>query len=101
MDVTETFDDGHPALVDHFPGHPMAPGVLLIQRLVAHLEDRMGEGACTGMRRVRFLAPVLPETELTIKLGPGRPGETRAEIRVDDAPVVTAMLLHADTLTIG
>ena len=94
MDLTETFPADHPALADHFPDRPMAPGVVLLGRLMKHLEQVVGEGECKGVRRVRFLSPVTPGAVMSIRLEAGRKGETRAELSVNGAAAVTAILLH-------
>ncbi|MEP7181068.1 MAG: AMP-binding protein [Betaproteobacteria bacterium] len=61
-----TFAAGHPALPGHFPGHPIVPGVLLLAKV-----EEMLRGA--GLRVVecvqaKFLAPVLPEETVTLRI---------------------------------
>ncbi|MEO5559551.1 MAG: hydroxymyristoyl-ACP dehydratase [Dokdonella sp.] len=59
--VTERFDIDaqHPSLPGHFPGHPIVPGVVLLDRVAAALE-KAGFGPLRRIHAVKFLAPLLP-----------------------------------------
>lgn len=57
-------DAGHPALPGHFPGQPVVPGVVLLDRLAVLLE-RHG-AALAGIGEVKFLAPLLPARTATL-----------------------------------
>lgn len=50
----------HPSLVGHFPGNPVVPGVVLLDRIASALEQA-GAGRLQRIRAVKFLAPLLPE----------------------------------------
>lgn len=61
----------HPALPGHFPGAPIVPGVLLLDRVLDCAECWLGYPlAPTGLAHVKFLAPLLPgeEAELSLEL---------------------------------
>lgn len=49
----------HPCLPGHFPGRPVVPGVVLLDRIAA-LVERHGAGTLARIDAVKFLAPVLP-----------------------------------------
>jgi 3-hydroxyacyl-[acyl-carrier-protein] dehydratase len=49
----------HPALPGHFPGRPIVPGVLLLDRVIAALQQHTGQRVA-GLRRVKFTAALLP-----------------------------------------
>lgn len=58
---------GHPALPGHFPGQPVVPGVVLLDRVAALLE-RHGAGTLAAIGQVKFLAPLLPGQEATLEV---------------------------------
>ena len=54
----------HPAFAGHFPGAPILPGVVLLDRVV-----QLAPGALAGVREIasaKFLSPVLPGEQLVI-----------------------------------
>lgn len=56
-----TIDPAHPALPGHFPGQPVVPGVLVVDRVVDALESSLGRPVeIAGMPQVKFLSPLLP-----------------------------------------
>lgn len=51
----------HPSLPGHFPGRPLVPGVVLLERVLDAIEAR--DGVALGALRlpqVKFLQPLLP-----------------------------------------
>ena len=66
--VTVTISAEHPALVGHFPGAPIVPGVLLLDEMVRAAEAHRGSRA--GRWRIgsaKFLKPVRPGETLTLE----------------------------------
>lgn len=46
----------------HFPGHPILPGVCIMQMVVEHAERTMGcQLVPTAAKDVKFLVPVTPD----------------------------------------
>ena len=69
----------HPSLPGHFPGQPVVPGVLLLERLIEAAEESIGSPLrVTGMPQVKFLAPLLPGEEAIAVMelqSPSAPGD--------------------------
>lgn len=63
----------HPAFAGHFPGQPIAPGVLLLDRAQRAIESEYG-CLMAGLAMAKFLSVVKPGDALTL-----------AHERVDDA----------------
>lgn len=57
----------HPALPGHFPGRPVVPGVVLLDRVAAALERWRGLRVA-GLPQVKFLRPLLPDQEAELLL---------------------------------
>ncbi len=57
----------HPALPGHFPGHPVVPGVVLLERVAAAVKAWRGAGVAA--LDVKFLQPLLPDQPAMIHLG--------------------------------
>jgi len=56
----------HPALPGHFPGKPIVPGVVLLDRVAAALEANGARLARIGV--VKFLTPLRPEEDATLAI---------------------------------
>lgn len=60
-------DASHPSLPGHFPGHPIVPGVVLLDRLAAALE-REGAGHLARIAAVKFLSPLRPDEDAELRI---------------------------------
>lgn len=67
-----TVSSTHPSLPGHFPGRPVVPGVVLLSHLFELVE---AHDCCrvVGIRRLKFLHPVLPEQTLHLEIVDRRP----------------------------
>ncbi len=61
-----TIPADHPALPGHFPGAPIVPGVVLLDHTLALLATHVHGLRCHAVRKVKFLAPVLPGEEISV-----------------------------------
>lgn len=60
----------HPALPGHFPGRPVVPGVLILDRVLAAIESAHGPLGALRLPQVKFLRPLLPGQAARIELEP-------------------------------
>lgn len=69
----------HPALPGHFPGHPLVPGVVMLEQVAVTLRAWRDE-RLVRVAEAKFVAPLLPGelAELTLSEAGGR---VRFEIR--------------------
>jgi 3-hydroxymyristoyl/3-hydroxydecanoyl-(acyl carrier protein) dehydratase len=58
----------HPSLPGHFPGRPIVPGVLLLDRVIEAIEAANGPLPPLRMPQVKFLKPLLPEQPASVEL---------------------------------
>lgn len=50
----------HPCLPGHFPGRPLVPGVVVLERVLAAVEAGSGPQGALRLPQVKFLRPLLP-----------------------------------------
>jgi 3-hydroxymyristoyl/3-hydroxydecanoyl-(acyl carrier protein) dehydratase len=67
----------HPALAGHFPGDPVVPGVVLLERVAAAC--RTWRGVRVASLDAKFLQPLRPEQDATIVLE-GQDGRIRFSV---------------------
>lgn len=60
-------DAGHPALPGHFPGHPLVPGVILLEQVAQALRAWRGQ-RLVRVLEAKFLAPLLPQQAAMLRL---------------------------------
>ena len=72
----------HPSLPGHFPGHPVVPGVVLLDEVLA----RLPEGA--RLLTAKFTAPVAPGVDVEIHSAAEPAGQTRFACFVEGQPVL-------------
>ena len=68
FDVFCLIPGDHPSLPGHFPGTPLVPGVVILDEVVAALNEWRQNSQLSGIQSVKFLAPLLPDQLFTISL---------------------------------
>jgi len=63
-------DDAHPSLPGHFPGMPVVPGVVLMNCLLAQLQQDFPALKVAGVRKLKFLRMVMPGEAFNIEFSP-------------------------------
>ena len=69
----------HPALPGHFPGRPLVPGVVLLDRVLDAIEAAHGPLAGLRLPQVKFLQPLLPGEAARVELD-GEPPRWRFRV---------------------
>ena len=66
FEVRRVIRADHPTLPGHFPDAPLVPGVVILDEVLAALVEWRKNSQLTGIRTVKFLAPLKPEQPFTI-----------------------------------
>ena len=83
----------HPAFAGHFPGHPILPGVVLLDRAVLLAQQRLGaDGAAWWVSQAKFLSPCGPGDELAFVLQEGVRGGWSFVVRCGERDVASGQL---------
>jgi 3-hydroxymyristoyl/3-hydroxydecanoyl-(acyl carrier protein) dehydratase len=84
----------HVVFAGHFPGRPIVPGVMLLDRVIMFAEGLAGRAAgAWQIASAKFLAPVGPGTELVFSLTPRERGGMAFSIRAGAREVASGTLL--------
>jgi 3-hydroxyacyl-[acyl-carrier-protein] dehydratase len=66
-------DAGHSALPGHFPGDPLVPGVILLERVALAVRAWRGQRLARVLE-AKFMAPLLPTQVAVVRLTAAAPG---------------------------
>ena len=83
----------HPALPGHFPGHPVIPGVVILDEVIETLREHCGQAlVVTGLPSVKLSSPLLPGERLTIEIVQEDAGTASFTCRVDSRLVAAGSI---------
>ena len=68
FEAREMIPADHPAIAGHFPGHPVVPGVLVLESVVAVVRRWRGTCRLREIRSARFVSPLAPGREFLVRL---------------------------------
>ena len=92
-------DSAHPSLPGHFPGAPVVPGVLVLERVVAAIEAAHGPLAALRLPQVKFLQPLLPGEHANVELAEvvieGEAPRWRFRVLRGDVPIASGEVAAA------
>ena len=95
LEVQDAIALEHPALIGHFPGRPIPPAVLLIQRLSSALENLCEGEKLTGLTRVRFKSPLTPGAAFKIVIESSNDGRRNFRLVQGDVTIMSGTALTA------
>lgn len=84
----------HPALPGHFPGRPIVPGVVILERIVEELVAQTGHVA-QGVKRMKFTRPLAPGEAFVIAFSLPQNQGVRFTVSVGDEALASGQLLLA------
>lgn len=82
----------HPALPGHFPGRPIVPGVILLDRALLYAASLAGNGGSWQIGNAKFLSPVGPGETLTFTLESKPSGSIACRVRAGERDVASGSL---------
>lgn len=84
------------AFIDHFPRLAILPGVVQVDWAIVHGRQHLQlQGEFRGLRNLKFVSPVLPETALTLVLEARSPGELAFAYRAGERAFSSGRVLFA------
>lgn len=90
----------HPALDGHFPGHPIVPGVIIMEQVLRAAALAWPHHCVSGVHKWRFQQALLPDQSCEVVLG--EPSSNRARFSCHHAghTVCAGTLLLMDESTV-
>ena len=89
----------HPCFPGHFPGQPILPGVLLLERVMSLAQTSLAQplNECS-VYNVKFLAAVVPGDALDVQLARTNLNEYKFTIRISQAGGAEGVLVCSGQL---
>lgn len=89
----------HPAFAGHFPGNPILPGVVLLDKTLHAIAAATGIAmdSC-DIRAVKFLSPVTPGAELVIRHVRSANGMIQFDIKAGTREIASGSIVPRSTI---
>ena len=85
----------HPSLPGHFPGHPVVPGVVVLERVIDAIEHGHGPLGALRLPQVKFMQPLLPGEAARVVLE-GAPPRWRFQVLRDEVLLVLGEVVSVE-----
>ena len=87
----------HPALPGHFPGRPVVPGVVVLERVVDAIEAAHGPLGALRLPQVKFVQPLLPgeRADIAIEAVAGDTPRWKFRVTRDAAAIASGEVVAA------
>jgi 3-hydroxyacyl-[acyl-carrier-protein] dehydratase len=94
FEVCRTISRDHPSLAGHFPGAPIVPAVVILDEVMAALNEWRANSRLVAIPAVKFLAPLRPDQPFTICLSSRNGAGSEIDFRclVQDHVIVAGRL---------
>lgn len=92
----------HPCFAGHFPGHPILPGVLLLERVLSLAIVSLGKplNECS-LSNIKFLSAVEPGDELDLQLVSLNPNDYKFTVHIAQTGIAAGRLACSGQLRIS
>jgi 3-hydroxymyristoyl/3-hydroxydecanoyl-(acyl carrier protein) dehydratase len=85
----------HPSLPGHFPGRPVVPGVVVLDRVIEAIEATHGPLGAMRLPQVKFVQPLLPGEVAEIALEAPEADRWRFRVTRDGAAIASGEVVRA------
>jgi acyl-coenzyme A synthetase/AMP-(fatty) acid ligase/3-hydroxymyristoyl/3-hydroxydecanoyl-(acyl carrier protein) dehydratase len=97
-----TIPADHPALPGHFPGHPIVPGVVLLDHAIDAIGDALNRPFTTfKLSTAKFLSPAAPGETLDLAWDAAASGAIRFTLRAGARDVASGVISDAPVDALG
>lgn len=100
MAVNFCIHSDHPALLGHFPGQPIVPGVVILNEVIHAYESNCSEAVfLSAIPTVKFLQPLLPEKICTVEFSQQDQHVVKFKCSYGDQIIATGSLYYSKTIS--
>ena len=92
MDSEFSIAPDHPALLGHFPGNPIVPGVVLLDEVIRALESCNTGNQFRSIPVVKFFRPLAPGQRCAVEFSEGKDGLVHFVCRSQGEVIATGQI---------
>ncbi|MBV2090018.1 MAG: hydroxymyristoyl-ACP dehydratase [Candidatus Thiodiazotropha sp. (ex. Lucinisca nassula)] len=95
-ETAEAIAKDHPCLAGHFPGNPIVPGTLILDRVIELLEHHLPGTSINEIITAKFMQPLLPEQSFELR-AEVKPAQISFECVVDGQTITAGKLAYIES----